>query len=232
VRPVEHKDESRRAAILTAATKLFAEQGFRETNLNQIAVELGFRRQAVYHYFPAKEEILYELIAAAGDAMTESSQDVFESDLSPEVAMAAIVRNHVRVVLSRADIFRVQFSELNKLTGKRAATLRDGMSDYVRRLADVIDRGQKEGIFVSSPPMTQALLIVGMCNWTTEWYVEKGSQLTIDEVADHAADLAISGLTGPSGGSRRKSTPSAGRITKTAARNKKGAATSNSRRSP
>src|SRR5690349_14222822 len=70
--PVEHKDAGRRRDILRAATKLFAEQGYRETNLNQIAVELGFRRQAVYHYFPAKDEILYELIAQAGDAMLSS----------------------------------------------------------------------------------------------------------------------------------------------------------------
>ncbi|WP_319449814.1 MULTISPECIES: TetR/AcrR family transcriptional regulator [unclassified Mycobacterium] len=203
-RPVEHKDEGRRAAILAAATKLFAEQGFRETNLNQIAEELGFRRQAVYHYFPSKEEILYELVAAAGEAMTQSSQALFDAKVSPEVALADVVRSHVIVVLSRADIFRVQFSELNKLTGKRAEVLRDATSAYVRGIADVIKRGQKAGTFFRGSAMTQALLVVGMCNWTTDWYRADQAHLTIEEVAEYAAQMAISGLIDKPASTRRR----------------------------
>lgn len=194
-RPVEHKDAARRQDILRAATKLFAEQGYRETNLNQIAVELGFRRQAVYHYFPAKDEILYELIAQAGDAMLSTSQPIFDADLPPENALPDIVRNHVKVVLTHTDTFRVQFSELNKLSGDRAETLRKGMFDYIHRVADVIKAGQEAGLFVEVPPMTQALLIVGMCNSTTEWFDRNRSHRSIDEVADDAARIAISGLT-------------------------------------
>ncbi|WP_101947985.1 TetR/AcrR family transcriptional regulator [Mycobacterium sp. 3519A] len=198
-RPVTHKDENRRDAILRTATKLFSERGFRETNLNQIALELNFRRQAVYHYFPAKEEILYELIAQAGAAMTESSQSLFDADLPPDVKLARIIANHVRVVLSRVDIFRVQFKELDKLTGPRAQALRDGMWSYVQRTARVIEAGQDAGIFVSAPPISQALLIIGMCNGTTEWYDGERTHLTVDQVADDAARLAISGLTAKSG---------------------------------
>lgn len=193
-RPVEHKDVARRDQILRAATKLFAEQGFRATNLNQIAVELGFRRQAVYHYFPAKEEILYELIAQATEAIASATKEFFDADLAPDVAVAEIVRNHVRMVLSKPDTFRVQFSELNKLSGKRAQSLRDAMSTYVQRIADLIAAGQKAGIFFAAPPVTQALLIVGMCNWTSEWYGDSRAPGSIDEIADYAARVAISGL--------------------------------------
>jgi AcrR family transcriptional regulator len=44
----------RREQILQAAQKLFVDQGFRETNLNDVATQLGLRRQAVYHYFPRR----------------------------------------------------------------------------------------------------------------------------------------------------------------------------------
>ena len=195
-RPVEHKDAARRQDILRAATKLFAEQGYRETNLNQIAVELGFRRQAVYHYFPAKDEILYELIAQAGEAMISTSQPILDADLEPDAALTEIVRNHVRVVLAQPDTFRVQFAELNKLSGDRAETLRKGMSGYVHRIADVIEAGQRAGVFRPAHPMMQALLLVGMCNGTTQWYEGALSRSSIDEVADQAARIAISGLTG------------------------------------
>jgi AcrR family transcriptional regulator len=186
----------RREQILQAAQKLFAEQGFRETNLNDVAVQLGFRRQAVYHYFTSKDEILYELIGRAGRAVLESSQEMFDTDLAPDVALAEVVRNHVRQVLSDVDVFRIEFAELSKLTDPRAVQLRAEQAGYVRSIADIITAGQKAGLFRKVPAIPHAMLIIGMCNWTTEWYSDTRSHLTIDEVADYAAQLAIYGVSG------------------------------------
>ncbi len=199
----------RREQILQAAQKLFAHQGFRATNLNDVATQLGFRRQAVYHYFPSKEEILYELIDRAGQAVEASAKPTFDSDLPPVEKLAEIARNHVRQLLNNVDIFRIQFSELSKLTGNRADVLRRDMSTYVRRIANVIEAGQKDGTFIDVPPMVQALLVIGMCNGTTDWYSSTRSRRSIDEIADYAAQIALSGVMGSDrpkrspGGARR-----------------------------
>jgi AcrR family transcriptional regulator len=185
----------RREQILQAAQKLFADQGVRETNLGDVAVQLGFRRQAVYHYFRSKEEILYELIDRAGAAVDASAQPVLDAGLPPADMLAEVVRNHVRGLLRNADIFRIQFTELSKLTGERADMLREKMSIYVHRIADIIEAGQRDGTFTGIPAMTQALLILGMCNGTTQWYRAE-SRLSIDEIADYAAQMALSGATG------------------------------------
>jgi AcrR family transcriptional regulator len=186
----------RREQILQTAQKLFADQGFRETNLNDVATQLGFRRQAVYHYFQSKDEILYELIDRAGQAVARSAQRTMDEDLPPAEMLAALVRNHVRELLTNIDIFRIQFTELSKLTGDRADRLRRDISTYVHRISRVIEAGQKDGTFIDVSPMTQALLILGMCNGTTEWYSPR-SRRSIDDIADYAARIALSGALGP-----------------------------------
>jgi AcrR family transcriptional regulator len=186
----------RREQILQAAQKLFADNGFRETNLNDVAVQLGFRRQAVYHYFPSKEDILYELINRAGQSIATSAQPTLVADLDPAEKLAEVVRNHVRQLLTHLDIFRIQFSELFKLTSDRADMLRRDMWAYVHAIADVIEAGQKDGTFVDVPAVTQALLIIGMCNGTIDWYRPSRSPLSIDEIADYAARMALAGATG------------------------------------
>jgi AcrR family transcriptional regulator len=186
----------RREQILHEAQKLFAEKGFRGTNLNDVAVRLGFRQQAVYHYFRSKEEILYELIDRAGQAIATSAQLTLDSDTPPADKLAEIVRNHVRQLLNNIDIFRIQFSELFKLHGDRADGLRRDMWDYVHGIATVIEAGQKDGTFVGVPPMTQAFLIIGMCNGTTEWCDDADSRLSVEEIADYAARMALSGVRG------------------------------------
>jgi|ERR1700694_808977 len=186
----------RREQILQTAQKLFAEQGFRETNLNDVATQLGFRRQAVYHYFRSKDEILYELIDRAGQAIATSAQSILDTDKPPAETLAEVVRNHVRQVLANIEIFRIQFTELFKLTSERADMLRRDMWAYVHAIAEVIEAGQKDGTFVDVPAVTQALLILGMCNETTAWYSADRTPLSIDEVADYAARMALAGATG------------------------------------
>jgi hypothetical protein len=44
--------------------------------------------------------------------------------------------------------------------------------------------------------MTQALLIVGMCNGTTERRSANRSRLSVDEIADYVAQMALTGATG------------------------------------
>jgi AcrR family transcriptional regulator len=185
----------RREEILQTAQKLFAERGFRETNLNDVAVQLGFRRQAVYHYFTSKDEILYELMERAGQAVIQATERMFDTGLAPDVALAGIVRSHVLQILSDIDIFRIQFTELNKLSGERADKMRAEQASYVRSIAKVIKAGQKAGLFREAHPMTQALLVIGMCNWTSEWFKGRRSHPSVDEVADYAAQLAISGVS-------------------------------------
>jgi Tetracyclin repressor-like, C-terminal domain len=66
--------------------------------------------------------------------------------------LAEVVRNHVRQIPANVDIFRIQFTELPKLSGDRADTLRRCIRGYVRCMAKVIEAGQNESIFIDVPP--------------------------------------------------------------------------------
>src|SRR3954471_12175134 len=50
-----------RAEIRAVAAELFAQQGFEQTSLRQIAERLGITKAALYYHFPSKDELLAEL---------------------------------------------------------------------------------------------------------------------------------------------------------------------------
>lgn len=70
------RSETTRAAIIEAATRLFGEQGFGETSVDQIAAAAHVAKGAVYHHFASKEAIFERVL------------DAISASVAREVAMA------------------------------------------------------------------------------------------------------------------------------------------------
>ena len=57
--------EDRRAQIVRIATRLFSENGYAQTTLDDVAAEIGFTKPAIYHWFDSKDQILFEIHRAS-----------------------------------------------------------------------------------------------------------------------------------------------------------------------
>lgn len=58
---VKQKQDRRRGAILDAAAVVFAERGYFNATMKDIADRLGMRPASLYHYYPSKEAALEEM---------------------------------------------------------------------------------------------------------------------------------------------------------------------------
>ena len=60
-----------RDQILTAARDLFADRGFEQTSLREIAARVGITKAALYYHFPSKAELLEVLVAPAFEGIRD-----------------------------------------------------------------------------------------------------------------------------------------------------------------
>jgi len=56
-----------RQEILRVAARLFQQQGYDATSMNDVAAALKFSKGGLYHHFQSKDEILFDLMTQALD---------------------------------------------------------------------------------------------------------------------------------------------------------------------
>ena len=68
--------EERKDEILTTALKVFAREGYKDSNLSLIAQECGISRPTIYQYFHDKEEIYYYAVKLVTGEMFRKYADI------------------------------------------------------------------------------------------------------------------------------------------------------------
>jgi AcrR family transcriptional regulator len=72
------------AAVVRAATELFAERGFAAVTMADIAEQVGLARSSLYRYFPDKDHILLAWLRRENAVLVERSRAIAESDAEPQ----------------------------------------------------------------------------------------------------------------------------------------------------
>ena len=95
-----------RSRLRELALQLFAEQGYEQTSLREIAERLGVTKAALYYYFKSKEDIVRSLVE---DYMTELDQLIAWGKDQPRSAQTRteIVNRYLDIVVNGTAVFRL-----------------------------------------------------------------------------------------------------------------------------
>lgn len=182
-----------KARILRAAAGLFHAWGFERTSMKQIAAASGIQKSSLYHHFPGKQELLFEILSHTVDLAIGRLQDIVTSDRSAAERLRLAVRNHVINLVDDLDNVACFVEEGKALVPPfRAAYIarRDAYEHCFRRIiADGIAGGEFRPVDVR----LAGFAVLGMCNWVVRWYRPHGPN-SPDDVATHLGDVAVLGL--------------------------------------
>lgn len=115
----EKKIEQREAEILSVARRMFAQQGFRETNLNDVAREVGIARGTIYLHFPTKEELLRAIVDHGEDHLLQSMKRAIEDMAEPVEQLRAVLVEYLKIHKDYEDMIRILSPELKGLVTSR-----------------------------------------------------------------------------------------------------------------
>ncbi|MFI5626987.1 TetR family transcriptional regulator [Nocardioides sp. NPDC051685] len=181
--------------VLEAAVKLFASQGFLETNTRDIADAAGITKSALFYHIGSKDDLLFAIAAGFGQASVQQLHDLM-SNVTEKSAVAQLERvivGHAKTMGERSDEVRVFVDQTRYLSHEKAETIERLRAAYVTGVESIIATGANAGVFFPVNTKVTTLAILGMLNSMPRWYRPQGP-LGPEEVGSIFADLVIHGI--------------------------------------
>jgi AcrR family transcriptional regulator len=166
-----------RQEILRISARLFQQQGYDATSMNDIAAALSLSKGGLYHHFQSKDEILFNLMSHAMDITEERVLAPLKSIEDPEERLRSLIRRHIAVVLGERDReITVMLHENHPLSPALRKRINARKKDYIHFLENLIAEVQRvRGSSGSVTPRAAAFALLGMINWIYQWYRPEGS---------------------------------------------------------
>jgi TetR/AcrR family transcriptional regulator len=171
-RPVAADHGEKRIAIRKAAARLFAEQGYDKASMAGIAQALGVSKALFYHYYKAKDDLLFDIIASHLTALVAATELAAAPMLDPRQKLAALIGAILDCYRDADHEHRIQISHLSRLSGARQAELKGLERHLVKIMAGVV-----ADLAPGAPPRLitpLAMSLFGTLNWKFMWFRENG----------------------------------------------------------
>jgi|SRR5215831_5473750 len=137
----------RRRAILDAAVKVFARQGFHACRVSDIADEAGVAYGLLYHYFPSKEDVLSTVFLERWGVMLQMIRDVDREPWPAREKLAAIASFIVDSYRHDPDLMKVIIVEVTRAANSFGQTHLDQIRQAYLLIAAIVTKAQQEGVF-------------------------------------------------------------------------------------
>src|SRR5438067_90451 len=161
--------------LLSAATKLFARNGFDRTSVQEIVAAAGVTKGAMYHYFDSKDDLLSEVYGRVLRLQTEQLEKVAvtEAPVSQRLRQACV--DVVVSTIENLDDTTIFLQSMHQLSPDKRKAVRAERRRYHERFRSLIEEGQASGEFRSDKPADIVVdFFFGSVHHLGSWYHSGG----------------------------------------------------------
>ena len=185
----------KREAILRAATRVFARNGYFNSKVADIASAAGVADGTVYLYFKSKEEILHSIFDRSVDtAVADARKQLEELDDAREKLRRIAMLHLERLGADRdlAIVFQVELRGSTKFMEEFSAA---GFAEYLSLIRSTFEEGQRAGVFrreLNAKVMAK-ILFGALDEMATNWIISK-RRYKLAPMADQVLDIFLNGV--------------------------------------
>ena len=188
------KSNYTKSRIVKAAWKLFYEQGYDDTTVDEIIAESGTSKGSFYHYFEGKDALLSSLSYMFDEKYAEikesldNTQNSFDKLLYMNEVLFDMIDNEINI-----DLLARLYS--SQLVTKGDKHMLDYNREYYKLLRKVISEGQDRGEITAEMSVNDIVKLYAMCErgLMYDWCIRNG-EYSLKKYAKEVMPMLLSGL--------------------------------------
>jgi len=185
----------KREAILRAAIRVFAHNGYFNSKVADIAREAGVADGTVYLYFKSKEEILHSIFDRSMEEAIAEGRKLIENTTDPREKLRRIALLHLERLGADRDlavVFQVELRGSTKFMEEFSAA---GFAEYLGVIRSTIEEGQQAGMFRKelNAKVAAKVLFGALDEMATNWILSK-KRYKLPPMVDTVLDIFCNGV--------------------------------------
>lgn len=182
-----------RALVHAKALKLFRQNGFHGTSMQDIAEEVGILKGSLYHHIENKDQLLYEVLEEYVTEVHDRVGEVCQSQLEPRAKLSRLIMVELEVMAAHQDAIVVWSGERGRL-GNKLADLENRTRAVDDMLRGVVRAGVQTGLWSGVNERMACQAILSMLAYFSAWYRPDG-EMSVQAIGEAFASYADRILT-------------------------------------
>jgi TetR/AcrR family fatty acid metabolism transcriptional regulator len=181
--------------ILDAAISVFAEQGFFQSTIAQIAKEAGVADGTIYLYFKNKDDILVQFYQYKTRQIFERFREAVDKPASAEEKLRCLIRVHLQEFQKDRNMAIVYQAETHQNRPLGTELIKEMSKMYRDLISEIVELGQEEGSIRRDLYMGLVKRFInGAVDEVINSWIHSGGKYDLVTMADPLVDLFIMGI--------------------------------------
>ena len=183
--------EKRRAQIVETAVRLFAENGYHRTTIDDIAHEADISKGLVYKYFKDKNDVLFFVLVHVLEKYDNQAVLKRAEDAGPLAALRTLLRNHCHVASGHIREVLLAYRSTKDLTRDQQRQVKVIESRDVRVIKQCLEACIHRGLMhpVNTDILAYQFIMFGQ-TWALKHWAY-GNRFTVDEYVAEGEKILI-----------------------------------------
>ena len=189
------KTNDKRDRIMNAAIASFAQHGYHQATIADVAREAGVAAGTIYLYFNNKDHLLISIFEEKVQGFIQEFHRRLSQEENAEVKLRKLVHLHLFEMQNHPDLAAVFQLELRQSRHFMSAYPKTDLKIYFDLIGDIIEEGQHQGLFRKDLYLSAVKkAFFGALDETVTSWLLAGKNYDLTQMADPVADLFVRGF--------------------------------------
>ena len=183
-------------SVFEVAAEVFHRKGYDNTSMSDVATAAGLTKAGLYHHVSSKESLLFTVLDSGLDLTESYVMEPLEAISEPVERLRMMIDLHLRLVLEERNLeVTGLLHECKTLSTSDRTRVNRRKKEYVRMTTKLIADVVKKHHITDVDPKLAAFALLGMLNWTYQWYKTSGSS-SREQIVETFQHIFLQGILG------------------------------------